>query len=173
MGGCRIRWVQVVSLFLHRRSGHLAVMSACLMAFSSRARLAPARRPRRRQQGPPGSAGPGQDLCQGHGVAGQGGGLRPPGTRRGQDPAPLGQRGWVAEGGHREAHRTVQRANQEMELLRITLDLHPAALTRALRPGEDYPHRASQVPRRIGVESRFWALVVAEKLVLTKDDLPM
>lgn len=68
---------------------------------------------------------------------------------------------------------TVQRANQEMELLGITLDLHPASLTRGLRPGEDYPHRASQVPRRIGVESRFWALVVAEKLVLTKDDLPM
>ncbi len=67
----------------------------------------------------------------------------------------------------------VQRANQEMELLGITLELHPAALVRGLRPAEDYPHRASQVPHRIGVESRFWALVVAEKVVLTKEDLPM
>jgi DNA-directed DNA polymerase III PolC len=67
----------------------------------------------------------------------------------------------------------VQRANQELELLGITLELHPAALTRGQRQGEDYPHRASQVPHRIGHESRFWALVVAEKLVLTKDDLPM
>ncbi|WP_243316716.1 hypothetical protein [Geothrix paludis] len=67
----------------------------------------------------------------------------------------------------------VQRANQEMELLGITLELHPAALTRGLRPGEDYPHRAGQVAHRVGHESRFWALVVAEKLVLTKDDLPM
>ena len=67
----------------------------------------------------------------------------------------------------------VQRANQEMELLGITLELHPAALTRGQRPGEDYPHRAGQVAHRIGHESRFWALVVAEKLVLTKEDLPM
>ncbi len=67
----------------------------------------------------------------------------------------------------------IQRANQEMELLGITLELHPAALVRGLRPTEDYPHRASQVPHRLGVESRFWALVVAEKVVLTKDDLPM
>jgi DNA-directed DNA polymerase III PolC len=67
----------------------------------------------------------------------------------------------------------VQRANQEMELMGITLDLHPAALTRGQRPTEDYPHRASQVPQRIGHESRFWALVVAEKLVLTKDNEPM
>jgi DNA-directed DNA polymerase III PolC len=67
----------------------------------------------------------------------------------------------------------VQRANQEMELLGITLELHPAALTRGQRPGEDYPHRAGQVPHRVGHESRFWALVVAEKLVLTKDNQPM
>jgi DNA-directed DNA polymerase III PolC len=67
----------------------------------------------------------------------------------------------------------VQRANQELELLGITLELHPAALARGLRPSEDYPHRASQVPHRIGVESRFWGLVVAEKVVLTKDGLPM
>lgn len=67
----------------------------------------------------------------------------------------------------------VQRANQEMELLGITLELHPAALTRGLRPEGNYPHRAGQVAHRIGRESRFWALVVAEKLVLTKDDLPM
>lgn len=67
----------------------------------------------------------------------------------------------------------VQRANQEMELLGITLELHPAALVRGLRPNEDYPHRASQVPHRIGVESRFWGLVVAEKVVLTKENLPM
>lgn len=67
----------------------------------------------------------------------------------------------------------VQRANQEMELLGITLELHPAALTRGLRPSEDYPHRVGQVPHRIGQETRFWALVVAEKLVLTKDNEPM
>ncbi len=67
----------------------------------------------------------------------------------------------------------VQRANQEMELLGITLELHPAALTRGQRAGEDYPHRAGQVPHRVGHESRFWAVVVAEKLVLTKDDQPM
>lgn len=67
----------------------------------------------------------------------------------------------------------VQRANQEMELLGITLELHPAALVRGLRPAEDYPHRASQVSRRIGVECRFWGLVVAEKVVLTKENLPM
>jgi DNA polymerase III alpha subunit len=67
----------------------------------------------------------------------------------------------------------IQRANQEMELLGITLELHPAALTRSQRPTEDYPHRASQVQTRIGHESRFWALVVAEKFVLTKDNEPM
>ena len=67
----------------------------------------------------------------------------------------------------------VQRAKQEMELLGITLELHPAALTRGQRPGENYPHRAGQIAHRIGHESRFWALVVAEKLVLTKEDLPM
>lgn len=67
----------------------------------------------------------------------------------------------------------VQRANQEMELLGITLELHPAALTRGQRPSEEYPHRVSQIPHRIGYESRFWALVVAEKVVLTKDNQPM
>ena len=67
----------------------------------------------------------------------------------------------------------VQRANQEMELLGINLELHPAALTRGLRRAEDYPHRASQVPHRIGAEFRFWALVVDEKLILIKDDQPM
>jgi len=67
----------------------------------------------------------------------------------------------------------MQRAAQEMELLGITLELHPAALTRSQCPSEDCPHRVSQIPHRIGHESRFWALVVAEKLVLTKDNQPM
>jgi DNA polymerase III alpha subunit len=43
----------------------------------------------------------------------------------------------------------------------------------AQRSGEDYPHRAGQVAHRISHESRFWALVVAEKLVLTKHGQPM
>lgn len=67
----------------------------------------------------------------------------------------------------------VQRANQEMELLGITLELHPAALTRGQHPGENYPHRAGQVGHRVGHESRFWALVVAGKMVLTKNTDPM
>ena len=46
-------------------------------------------------------------------------------------------------------------------------------MTRGQSKAEDYPHRAGQVSHRIGHESRFWALLVAEKLVLTKDDLPM
>lgn len=68
---------------------------------------------------------------------------------------------------------TFQRASQELELLGITLELHPAALARGLRPSENFPHRTSQVPHRIGAESRFWGLVVAEKVVLTKAGLPM
>jgi len=55
----------------------------------------------------------------------------------------------------------------------VTLELHPAALARGQGKGDNHPHRASQVPHRIGQETRFWALVVAEKLVLTKDDQPM
>lgn len=81
--------------------------------------------------------------------------------------------GGLPKGVSPRATDAVQRANQEMELLGITLELHPAALTRGLRPGEDYPHRAAQVPHRIGLDCRFWALVVAEKVVLTKDNLPM
>lgn len=67
----------------------------------------------------------------------------------------------------------MQRATQEIELLGITLELHPAALTRGQHPREDCPHRAGQVPHRVGQESRFWALVVAEKMVLTKNNDPM
>jgi DNA polymerase III alpha subunit len=67
----------------------------------------------------------------------------------------------------------VQRANQELEFLGITLELHPAALARAQKGHEGYPHRASQVPHRVGKECRFWGLVVAEKTVLTKDSAPM
>lgn len=66
-----------------------------------------------------------------------------------------------------------RRAAQEMELLGVTLELHPAALLRAQKGSEDYPHRVCQVPHRIGVESRFWGLVVAEKVVLTRDRQPM
>jgi DNA-directed DNA polymerase III PolC len=67
----------------------------------------------------------------------------------------------------------IQRANQELDLLGVTLELHPAALARGQKGHEDYPHRASQVPHRIRMESRFWGLVVAEKMVLTKDGQPM
>lgn len=66
-----------------------------------------------------------------------------------------------------------QRAEQELELLGVTLEIHPAALTRAQQFSQDYPHRISQVPHRLGVLCRFWALVVAEKLALTKDGHPM
>jgi DNA polymerase III alpha subunit len=67
----------------------------------------------------------------------------------------------------------VRRAQHELELIGVTLELHPAALQRARDAAQGYPHRAGQVSHRIGVESRFWALVVAEKTVLTKDGIPM
>ena len=81
--------------------------------------------------------------------------------------------GGLPKGVEARPTNAVQRANQEMELLGVTLELHPVALTRGQGKADNYPHRASQVPHRIGQESRFWALVVAEKMVLTKEDQPM
>jgi DNA-directed DNA polymerase III PolC len=57
------------------------------------------------------------------------------------------------------------RAALEMELLGLTLELHPAALQRARHGGA--PSRAEAV-REPGRHLRFWALVVAEKTVRTE-----
>ncbi|HWQ09452.1 MAG TPA: hypothetical protein VN436_10105, partial [Holophaga sp.] len=62
------------------------------------------------------------------------------------------------------------RAELEMETLDLTLELHPAALARARHGGA--PGRAADV-ERTGRFLRFWALVVAEKTVLTEQDEPM
>jgi DNA polymerase III alpha subunit len=56
-----------------------------------------------------------------------------------------------------------------METLGLTLELHPAALARARHGGAS--QRAAEVEKTVRF-LRFWALVVAEKTVLTeKDDL--
>jgi DNA polymerase III alpha subunit len=61
------------------------------------------------------------------------------------------------------------RAALEMETLGLTLELHPAALARARHGGAS--QRAAEVEKTVRF-LRFWALVVAEKTVLTeKDDL--
>lgn len=62
------------------------------------------------------------------------------------------------------------RAALEMELLGLTLELHPAALQRARHGGA--PDRAEAVARP-GRQLRFWALVVAEKTVRTEKGEPM
>lgn len=62
------------------------------------------------------------------------------------------------------------RAELEMETLDLTLELHPAALARARHGGA--PGRAMDV-EKTGRALRFWALVVAEKTVLTEKDEPM
>jgi DNA polymerase III alpha subunit len=62
------------------------------------------------------------------------------------------------------------RAELEMETLGLTLEIHPAALARARHGGAS--HRATDVTLEPCPFLRFWALVVAEKTVLTeKDDL--
>ena len=62
------------------------------------------------------------------------------------------------------------RAELEMEILGLTLEIHPAALARA-RQGSA-PYRASGV-EKTGRHLRFWALVVADKTVLTEKGEPM
>jgi DNA polymerase III alpha subunit len=62
------------------------------------------------------------------------------------------------------------RAELEMETLDLTLELHPAALARARHGGA--PNRATEV-EKTGRNLRFWALVVAEKTVLTEKGDPM
>lgn len=51
----------------------------------------------------------------------------------------------------------------------LMLELHPAALARAADGGRSHPHRAGQVLHRLGVVSNFWAMIVAEKVVLMDD----
>ena len=62
------------------------------------------------------------------------------------------------------------RAELEMETLGLTLEIHPAALARARQGGA--PHRAIDV-ETTGRQLRFWALVVADKTVLTEKGEPM
>lgn len=57
------------------------------------------------------------------------------------------------------------RADLELELMGLTLEVHPAALARVRKGGG--PDRAEQVARK-GKDLRFWALVVAEKRVSDK-----
>jgi DNA polymerase III alpha subunit len=62
------------------------------------------------------------------------------------------------------------RADLELELLGLTLELHPAALYRVRKGGgPDRAADAAQPGRRL----RFWALVVADKTVLTEKGEPM
>jgi DNA-directed DNA polymerase III PolC len=62
------------------------------------------------------------------------------------------------------------RAELEMETLGLTLEIHPAALARARHGGAS--HRARDVEQP-GHFLRFWALVVADKTVLTEKGEPM
>lgn len=57
------------------------------------------------------------------------------------------------------------RADLELELMGLTLEVHPAALARVRKGGG--PDRADQVARK-GKDLRFWALVVADKVVSDK-----
>jgi DNA polymerase III alpha subunit len=57
------------------------------------------------------------------------------------------------------------RADLELELMGLTLEIHPAALARVRKGGG--LARAADVPAK-GKELRFWALVVAEKVVHDK-----
>ena len=56
------------------------------------------------------------------------------------------------------------RADLELETMDLTLEIHPAALARVRRGGG--PHRARDVEKP-GQRLRFWALVVADKVVPT------
>ncbi len=62
------------------------------------------------------------------------------------------------------------RADLELELMSLTLELHPAALYRVRKGGG--PDRA-EAAVKAGRKLRFWALVVAEKTVLTEGGEPM
>ena len=57
------------------------------------------------------------------------------------------------------------RADLELELMGLTLEIHPAALARVRRSGG--PHRAADAAVA-GRDLRFWALVVADKVVSTE-----
>ena len=57
------------------------------------------------------------------------------------------------------------RADQEMDVLSLTLEIHPAALARFRKSGG--PHRVADAEKP-GRRLNFWALVVAEKRVLTE-----
>lgn len=77
--------------------------------------------------------------------------------------------GGIPEGVRPRPTDPFDRASLELELLGLTLEIHPAALQRARHGGA--PHRAADVARP-GHQLRFWALVVAEKTVRTeKGDL--
>ncbi|HPS66743.1 MAG TPA: hypothetical protein PLA48_02765 [Holophaga sp.] len=62
------------------------------------------------------------------------------------------------------------RADLEMETLGLALEIHPAVLARVRHGGAS--HRAADAEKS-GRFLRFWALVVAEKTVLTERDEPM
>jgi DNA-directed DNA polymerase III PolC len=72
--------------------------------------------------------------------------------------------GGVPEGVRPRPTDPFDRASLELEILGLTLELHPAALQRARHGGA--PHRAADVAQP-GRQLRFWALVVAEKTVRT------
>jgi DNA-directed DNA polymerase III PolC len=77
--------------------------------------------------------------------------------------------GGIPEGVRPRPTDPFDRASLELELLGLTLEIHPAALQRARHGGA--PHRAADTARP-GRHLRFWALVVAEKTVRTeKGDL--
>ena len=73
--------------------------------------------------------------------------------------------GGIPEGVRPRPTDPFDRAALELELLGLTLEIHPAALQRARHAGA--PHRACDVARP-GHQLRFWALVVAEKTVRTE-----
>ncbi|BDU77314.1 helix-hairpin-helix domain-containing protein [Mesoterricola sediminis] len=73
--------------------------------------------------------------------------------------------GGIPEGVRPRPTDPFDRAGLELELLGLTLEIHPAALQRARHGGA--PHRAADVERP-GRHLRFWALVVAEKTVRTE-----
>lgn len=62
------------------------------------------------------------------------------------------------------------RADLELELMGLTLEVHPAALARVRKGGG--PDRAADVTRK-GRDLRFWALVVADKVVSDKEGRSM
>lgn len=73
--------------------------------------------------------------------------------------------GGVPEGLRPRPTDPFDRADLELELMGLTLEVHPAALARVRKSGG--PNRAAEVIRE-GRFLRFWALVVAEKQVSTE-----